>query len=120
VDRHAEGDACGEPRVDECDRPGGADADAEQRPGAEERCGQQAAAEVVRAEDAVVPARRCSPGDRGGPERISRKPRAPGKKLRLAPLPPARREQAGKPQGKERRGEGEERFHAGSLVRLCF
>ena len=82
--------------------------------------GQQAAEEVVGAEPTVVPAGGRAPRDRGGPERVGREPGPPGEQLwlrrsrqRAASRPASRKSQ-------ERRGEGEERFHAGSVVRLCF
>ena len=85
---HRNGDPDREPRVDQDQRAGGAAASvergacAEQGAGAEERCGEEAAEEVVGTEDRIVPARRRTPGERGGAERVGAEPGAPGGELR--------------------------------------
>ena len=118
--RHGEGDADGEADVDERDRAGDPHARQQERPGAEQRGGQKAAEEVVGAEAAVVPAG-CGPGgDRGCTERVGGEPGRPREQVRLPLRTPARGEQPGEPEGQERSAEGEDRFHAGSVVTLCF
>ena len=78
---------------------------------------EEPAEEVVRAKDAVVPACRGAPGDRGGAERVGGETGAPGGELRRAALAPAAGEETGEPQGEERGAEREDRFHRRSLDR---
>src|SRR5205823_8571484 len=94
------------------ERRGPAPADEEERSGTEERCGQQPAELVVRAERSCVPAVRRAPGEGRRGELIGAERGGPGDELGTPRLAEARDEPPGEPERDERRREGEERFHA--------
>ena len=75
--RHRDRDSDREPDVEERQRSHPANADALQRAGAEERGGEEAAAEVVDAEGRVAPAVRRAPRDRPRARRRRRRARPP-------------------------------------------
>ena len=109
--RDREGDPDREPGVEEAERCGPAPSGEEQRADAEERRREEAPAEVVDAEGAVVPAGRGAPGEGSRRGRVGEERGRPRGELRRSARPPAAQQVARESEREERSRECKQCLH---------